>query len=163
MLDFLIPKIKVRSFDVAQVPLEEFQVIGVSQINPYYKGKYENELFITMVSIANEAKEYDEKEGLILTSYFSARKCPKCKRVELIPVEIRINRNPNYLRNEEEAAFGDYHSSRKNFPTMARAFCNHCSSAFEILIKNEDLWVKESRKIKERDLITQTWEEYQFD
>lgn len=163
MLDFLIPKTKVRAFDIMQVPLEEFQVIGISQINPYYKQKYDNELFITVVSIANESKEYDEKEGMILTTYFSARKCPKCKRVELIPVNIKINRNPNYLRNEEEAAYGDYHSSRKNFPTIVNAFCNHCSTGFEVLIRNDDLWIKEARKIKERDLITGVWEEYQFD
>ena len=163
MLNFIIPKTKVRFFDIIQLPLEELQVLGIGQINPYCREKYDNELFLTLVSIANESREYDEKEGIILTSYFTLRRCPKCKRVSLIPVNIKINRNPNYLRNEEEAAFGAYHTSKRNFPTTVRAFCNDCSTAFEILIKNEDLWIKEARKIKERELITGSWDEYRFD
>ncbi len=163
MLDFIIPKTKVRAFDISQIPLEELQVIGISQINPYCKEKYENELFITVVSIANDSKEYDEREGLVLTNYFAERKCPKCRKVELLPVNIRINRNSNYIRNEQEAVLGNYHSSRKNFPTTVKAFCNHCSTGFEILIKNEDLWIKQARKLKEKDLITGVWDEYQFD
>ncbi len=163
MLDFLTPKTKVRAFDIMQVPLDNFQVIGISQINPYCKVKYENDIFITVVSIANDSKEYDEKEGMILTTYFSVRKCPKCSRVELLPVNMRINRDSEYLKYEEEALKRDYHSSKKNFPTTVRAFCNHCSTGFFILIKNEDLWIKEAKKIKEKDLILRTWDEYQFD
>lgn len=163
MLDILIPKTKLRAFDIIQIPLEELQVIGISQINPYYREKYDNELFVTVVSIANDSREYDEKEGLILTAYFTVRKCPKCAKVDLVPINIKINRNPNYLRNEEEAIYGNYHTSRKNFPTIVNAFCNNCSTGFEILIKNEDLWIKEARKIKERQLITGAWEEYQLD
>lgn len=162
MFDFLTPKTKIRAFDIMQIPICELQITGISQINPYCSEKIDNEYFITVVSIANECREYDEKEGLILTNYFTVRKCPRCGALALIPTSIKINRNPNYIRNEEEAVYGNYHTSRKNFPTVVRSFCTRCSTAFEILIKNDDLWIKEARKIKDAQLITGVWEEFQF-
>ena len=63
MLNLIIRKTKVRFFDIMQLPLEELQVLGIGQINPYCREKYDNELFLTLVSIANESREYDEKEG----------------------------------------------------------------------------------------------------
>ena len=163
MLNFLIPKNRLRAFDVFEENIENFKVFGISQINPYCPEKYENEIFVTVVTVANDSKDYDEKEGLILSSYFTVRKCPRCKKVELIPVEMKINRSSSYLRNEEKIAYGNYDNSRYNFPTRIRAYCNHCSGCFDILIKNEDTWIKEAKKIKEKDLIGASWQEYRLD
>ncbi|MBQ4647266.1 MAG: hypothetical protein IJB79_07950 [Candidatus Gastranaerophilales bacterium] len=165
MLDFLIPKSKLQSWSIREIPIEMMEIIGIGQINPYYDGKYDNEIFVTVVNFANESRNYDEKEGLILTKYFTIKKCPKCKKTELIPVKIKINMDNVYIVNEEEIAFDAYeeHPSRRHFPSTVQAFCNECSACFEIRIKLKDCWVKEAKKIKEKDLITRHWEEYCID
>lgn len=165
MLNFLTPKTKVQAYNIKEVPIETFEVIGVGQINPYCCFQYENEIFLTVVNFANESRQFDEKEGLILAKYFTVRRCPRCKRIELIPVKIKINLDLTYLKHEEEIAFDAFEEfpSRRHFPSVVSAFCNHCSSCFEIRIKMKDAWIKEARRIKERDLITASWEEYQID
>ena len=105
MLDFLISKSKVQAYEIKQVPIELFEIIGVGQVNPYCNSQYDSELFLTVVNIANETRNYDEKEGLVLTSKFTTRKCPKCKRVELIPIKMKINMDLIYKAHEEEIAF----------------------------------------------------------
>ena len=70
MLDFLTPKTKVQAYTVNEIPIEHFEVIGIGQINPYCQTQYDNEIFVTVVNLANDSKNYDEKEGLILTKYF---------------------------------------------------------------------------------------------
>ena len=105
MFSFLIPKTKLQYHTFKELPLEELEIIGISQINPYYRTKYENEKFITVVDILNDSKKYDEKESLVLTNYFVSKRCPKCKKIELIPTKIRINQYREYLRNEEEVAW----------------------------------------------------------
>ncbi len=165
MFNFLLPKSKVRAFNIREVPIEDFEIIGIGEINPYCSKKYENELFVTVVSIAFDSNKYEEKESVVLTKYFTVRKCPRCKKSELIPVRIRLNRDKTYLAHEEEIAFDAYeeHPSRRHFPSMINAYCNNCSSCFQIKIKNKDAWVKEALKLKERDLITSCWEEYYID
>ena len=162
MLDFLIPKTKVQVYTIKEVPIEDFEVIGIGQINPYCKLRYEDEIFVTVVNFANDSRNYDEKEGLIVSKYFSVRRCPRCKKVELIPVKMKINLDATYLRNEEEIAYDAYeeHPSRRHFPTYVDAYCNSCNSCFEIRIKSKDLWIKEAKKIKDKDLITHSWYEY---
>ncbi len=165
MLNFLITKTKVKAHSIKEVPIDNFSIVGIGQINPYCNIKYENELFVTVVSIAFDSKKYEEKEAIVLTKYFTVRKCPRCKKTELIPVKMRINRDKIYLAHEEEIAFDAYeeHPSRRHFPTLVSAYCNHCSSCFQIKIKNKDLWIKEALKIKDRDIITSCWEEYYLD
>ncbi|MBQ8635223.1 hypothetical protein IJ425_03625 [bacterium] len=165
MLDFLLSKAKVQAYGMIEVPIEMFEMLGVGQINPYCKVRYENEIFITVVNFANEARNYDEKEGLILTKFFSVRKCPKCRKTELIPVRMRINLDNVYRAHEEEVAYDAFeeHPSRRHFPSMVDAYCNSCSSCFEIKIKSKDAWVKEAKRIKEKNLLTGSWEEYCLD
>ena len=162
MLNFLTPKNKLQAWAIREVAIEVFEIIGIGQINPYCNLQYENEIFITIINFANGAKNYDEQEGLILTKYFTVKKCPKCKKTELIPVKMKINLDETYSRHEEEIAYDAYeeHLSRRHLPSIVSAFCNHCSTCFEIRIKSKDCWVKEAKKIKERDLITGSWEEY---
>jgi len=162
MLDFLIPKNKVQTYLVEQVPIENFEIIGIGQINPYCNIKYDDEVFVTVVNFANDSKNYDEKEGLVISSFFAVRKCPKCKKNTLIPVKIRINFDITYLKHEEEIAYDAFeeHPSYRHFPTTVNAYCNGCNSCFEFRIKNKDLWIKQAKKIKEKDLITRSWEEY---
>ena len=78
---------------------------------------------------------------------------------------MRINLDTIYLKNEEEVAFDAYeeHPSRRYFPTIVDAYCNSCNTCFEIRIKNKDLWIKEAKKIKEKELITRSWEAYNVD
>ena len=165
MLNFLTPKNKLQAWAIREVAIETFEVIGIGQINPYCNSQYENEIFITVVSFANDAKNYDEREGLILTKYFTVKKCPKCKKTELVPIKLKINLDETYLHHEEEIAFDAFeeHPSRRHFPSIVSAFCNHCSTCFEARIKTKDCWIKEAKKIKERDLITGSWEEYCID
>ena len=165
MLDFLIPKTKVQAYNFREIPIETLEIMGISQVNPYCNAKTENELFITVVSFANESKEYDEKEGMVLTKYFAVRKCPRCKGVDLIPVNIRINMDTTYQKHEEEIAFDAYEERplRRHFPTTVNAFCNNCSSCFEIRIKSKDTWIKQAKKIKEKELIGSSWEEFCID
>lgn len=165
MLDFLIPKSKVQAYGIREVSIETFEIIGIGQINPYCNNEYDNEIFITVVNFANDSKNYDEKEGLILTKYFTLRKCPKCKKVELVPTKIKINLDSTYIKHEEEIAYDAFeeHPSRRHFPSTVEAYCNHCSTCFEMRIKSKDTWVKEAKKIKERDLVTFSWEEYCLD
>lgn len=165
MFNFLTPKTKLRAYNIRKVPIENFQIIGIGQINPYCSVKFENEMFVTLVNVAFDSKQYDEREGLILAKYFTVRRCPECKRVELVPVRIRINRDLTYLKNEEEVAFDAFeeHPSRRHFPTTVEAYCNNCSSCFEIRAKNKDPWIKEALKLKNKDLITGDWEEYYLD
>ncbi|MBE7708720.1 MAG: hypothetical protein E7Z88_08465 [Cyanobacteria bacterium SIG27] len=162
MFDFLTPKNKLQAWAIRDVAIESFEIIGIGQINPYCESQYENEIFLTVVNFANDARNYDEREGLILTKYFTVKKCPKCKKIELIPIKLKINLDETYLRHEEEIAYDAFeeHPSRRHFSSIAAAFCNHCSTCFEVRIKTKDCWVKEAKKIKERDLINSSWEEY---
>lgn len=154
MLDFLIPKNKVRAYSIREIPIEHFEVIGIGQINPYCNLKYDNELFLTVINIAGDCKKYDEKEGIILSKQFTVRKCPECGALALVPTKIRIN-----LKNQE--APNQFEETIYNFPSYANAYCNSCSTCFEIRIKSSDLWVKEAKKVKEKELIGGLWEEYQ--
>lgn len=165
MLNFLTSKIKLQSWAIRELPIELFEVIGVGQINPYCKNQFDNEIFITVVNFSNDDKNYDEREGLILSKYFTVKKCPKCKKLELIPTKLKINMDSTYIKHEEEIAFDAFeeHPSRRHLPSLAQAFCNHCSTCFEMRIKLKDCWIKEAKKIKERDLITGSWEEYCID
>ena len=165
MLNFLIPKTKLQAYTIREVPIELFEVIGVGQINPYCSSRFDNEIFITVVNFANDMKDYDEREGLVVSKYFTVKRCPKCKRLELIPVKIRINLDKTYIAHEEEIAYDAFeeHPSRRHFPSTVSAFCNHCSTCFETRIKSSDCWVKEAKKIKERDLINSAWEEFCVD
>lgn len=161
MLDFLIPKTKLQTYGIREVPIEMFDVLGIGQINPYCKNEFENEVFVTVVSFAYDFKKFDEREGLILTNYFTVKKCPKCRKIELIPTKIRINLDPIYKAHEEEIAFDAFeeHPSKRHFPSIIEAYCNNCSTCFEMKIKSKDAWVKEAKRIKEKDLIT-PWQEY---
>jgi len=163
MLDFLMPKTKVQAYNFREVPIETFEVIGIAQINPYCSSHYENETFLTVVNFANGSKNYDEKESLILAKYFTMRRCINCGKNELIPINIKINLHNLYLKNEEEIAFDAYseYPSRINTPSIVKAYCNNCNSCFEIRIKTKDLWVKEAKAIKERNLIA-PWQEYKL-
>jgi len=165
MLDFLLPKTKIQAYGIREIPIEQFEVLGIGQINPYCNNQYDNEIFITVVNFANETRNYDEKEGLILTKFFTVRRCPKCKKTELILTRIKINMDSTYLAHEEEIAFDAYEEnpSRRHFASISEAYCNHCSSCFEIKIKSKDVWVKEAKKIKNKNLITGCWEEYCID
>lgn len=163
MIDFLVPKNKIQYYNIQELPIETFEILGISQINPYCKNRSDKEAFVTLVTIANSSRDYDEKEALVLSSYFTIKKCPRCKKISLIPVKIRINQYSNYIKNEEKIAFGDYFASRYNFPTTIDAYCNTCSSCFEYLVKNKELWIKEAKKIKEKDIIGNQWETYKID
>ena len=164
MFGFLIPKTKLQYYNYKEIPIEELEIIGIAQINPYCKSKYDNEKFITVVDILNSAKKCDEKEGLVLSDYFVLKRCPKCKKVELVPTKIRINLYREYLRNEEEVAWDAYseYPSKTNTPSVVEAYCNACNTCFEIRIKSKDYWVKQTKKIKEENLIT-PWEEYKVE
>ena len=59
MLDFLISKNRVQTYNLIEVPLETFEVIGVGQINPYCSHKYDNEIYLTVIIIANDSKNYE--------------------------------------------------------------------------------------------------------
>lgn len=164
MLDFLTPKTKLQVYGIREVPIEMFDVLGIGQINPYCNNTFENEVFVTAVNLAYDFKRFDEKEGLILTKYFTVKKCPKCRKIELIPTKIRINLDSVYKAHEEEIAFDAFeeHPSKRHFPSMIEAYCNNCSTCFEMKIKSKDIWVKEAKKIKDKDLIL-PWQEYYND
>ena len=140
MFDFLIPKNKLQAYAVNEVPIEEFEIIGISQINPYCRTRYENEKFLTVVDFLYNSKNYDEKEGLVLSKYFILKRCPACKKLELTPVKMRINLYPDYLRHEEEVAWDAYSEvpSKTNTPSVVMAYCNACSACFEVRIKTKD-------------------------
>ncbi len=164
MFDFLIPKSKLQYHTLRELPIEDLEIIGISQINPHCRRRYNNERFITVIDILNDSKKYDEKEGMMLSDYFVLRKCPKCKKIELIPTKIRINMYRDYLKNEEEVAWGAYseHPSRTNTPSVVEAYCNYCHVCYEIKIKTKDYWIKQVKKLKEEDLIA-PWEEYKIE
>ncbi len=163
MFDFLVPKTKLKAFDIFERNIEDFQVFGISQINPYCNIPLEDEIFVTMVNISNDSKDYSQKEGFVLTKFFSLKKCPECSKKALIPVELNLNFYPNYLRNEERFASPEFLSSRHNFPSQVRAYCNHCNSCFEAFVENKDSWVLEAKKLKEKDLIEGAWRTYLLD
>ena len=144
-----------------QIPLENLEILGISQINELCKERFENEYTITRVTFLNETIKYDEREGLVLSDYFELRKCPKCKKSQLIATKMTINMFQEYLRYEERVAYNAYseYPSKTNTPTIVEAYCKDCHSAFEIRIKNKDLWIKQAKKLKSRDLIG-NWEEY---
>lgn len=162
MFDFLMSKTKLQAWEVQELPLEMFEIIGIGQINPYCKSQYDNEIFITVVNFANDSKNFDEKEGLVLAKNFVVKKCPKCRKNHLIPTKIKINFDITYTKYEEEIAFDAFeeYPSRRHAPSMIEAFCNNCSTCFEMKIKLKDSWVKSAKKIKERDLLTGSWDEY---
>ena len=161
MLNFMVPKTKIQAHNIRKVPIETFQIAGIGQVNPYCNYKFENETFITIINIAFDSKQYDEREGMILSNNFTLKRCPECKQIELLPTRIRINRDSVYLRHEEEVAYDAFeeHPSRRHFPTTVEAYCNNCSNCFEIRIKNKDSWIKQALKLKDKDLIL-GWEEY---
>lgn len=155
-------KSKILAYEINELPLEVFELIGVSQVNPYCTYRYENDIFFTLVNFAFEKKEFDEREGLVLAKYFSLRYCPKCKKLSLKPSKIKINCDREYKSNEQMFAYEEYDEPYLA-PSIAQGYCSNCSTCFEIKIKSSDLWVKEAKKIKEKDLITKYWEEYQID
>ena len=161
MFDFLIPKSKLRLYTLKEIPIQECEIMGIAQINPYCNSKNDYEIYVTVVDLLNNSKKYDEKEGLVLSKYFVLKRCPKCKKVELIPTKLRLNFYKDYLRNEEEVAWDAYaeYPSKTNTPSIITAYCKNCSSCFEIRIKSKDYWVKQAKKLKEEDLIV-PWEEY---
>ena len=164
MFGFLIPKNKLQCHAIKEIPIQELEIIGISQINPHCEKKYENEKFITVVDILNGSKKCDEKEGLVLSDYFVLKRCPKCRKVALLPVKIRVNLYKGYLQNEEEVAWDAYDErpSKTNTPSEVDAYCNSCNSCFEIRIMTKDYWVKQVKKLKDTDLIT-PWEEYRVE
>ena len=165
MFGFMIPKTKLRAYNIKKVPMETFQIAGIGQINPYCSYKFENETLITIIDIAYDSKQYDEREGMILTKFFIARRCPECKQVELVPTRLRINRDTTYLKYEEEVAYDAFeeHPTKRHFPTIAEAYCNNCSSCFEIRLKNKDPWIKFALGLRGKDLIAGAWDEYYLD
>ena len=112
----------------------------------------------------NESKDFDERESLVLTDYFTLTRCPKCKQIELVPTKIRINFNSTYKKYEEEVAYDAYSErpSRVNIPSVVSAYCNNCSSCFEIRIKSNDSWIKQAKKAKKEATIV-PWEEFGLD
>jgi len=150
MLSFLSPKTKIKYDYIKEIPIEDFEVIGIGQINPYFKRtnpQFQSENFVTVVNIFKDDKDCDEKEGLILSDYFTLRKCPNCGHIQLLPTRIRLNlNNVNKYRHE--------------FNTMILAYCNSCSACYHLGVSKNDLWLKEAKKIKEKDLITKAWEKY---
>lgn len=162
MFDFLIPKTKIKAWTLREVPIEKFEVVGIGQINPYCDARYDSGIFATVLSFANDSEKYDEREGLVLAKNFTVKKCPKCKKLKLIPTRININLNATYVKHEEEIVFNAFeeYPTRRHAPSLVEAFCNHCSACFEIKIKLKDCWVKEAKRIKERDLLSGSWEEY---
>jgi len=163
MLDFLAPKTKVLAFNIREVPIQTFEVLGVGQINPHCELEYRNEILITLINIFHLDKKCDEKEGMVLSEKFTLRKCPKCKRIELYPVKLKLNFSKQYLQDEEDYDLREVYNSRYMFPSVASAFCKKCNSCFEVHIKKNDIWVREAKKIKEKDLITSCWDEYNID
>jgi len=161
MFDFLIPKSKLQYHTYSEMPVGELEILGISQVNPYCNKKYNDEKFITVVDILNDSKKYDEKEGLVLSNYFVLKRCPRCKKLELVPSKIRINLYREYLRNEEEVAWNAYseYPSKTNTPSVVEAYCRACNSCFDIRIKMKDYWIKQARKLKEEYLIS-PWETY---
>lgn len=145
MFDFLISKEKLQTNSIRQVPIEEFEIIGIGQINPYCKNSYDNEMFLTLVNFAGDCSRYDEKEGLVLSDYFILKKCPSCHKTQLIPVKI-------YLK---------YYQNKKT--NLVFAYCNSCSASFEAYVKSSDVWIKQARKIKTKDLVNKSWVEYTLD
>ncbi len=165
MLDFLIPKSKIQVYGLREVPIETFEIIGVGQINPYCSYEFNSEIYLTVVNFAFESSKFDEREGFVLSNYFTVKRCPKCKQKELIPTKIKLNFDSTYLKHEEEIAFNAFeeYPSRRHFSSTVEAFCKNCSTCFEMKIKSKDCWTKEAKKIKEKDLINGVWEEYNTD
>ena len=165
MFDFLIPKTKIRAYSIRKVPMETFQIAGIGQINPYCSYKFENEIFVTIIDIAYDSKNYDEKEGMVLTKKFIVKRCPECKQLELVPTRLKINRDSTYQRYEEEVAYDAFeeHPTRRHFPTTVEAYCHNCSSCFEIRMKSKDPWIKYALRLRDRDLISGAWDEYFLD
>ncbi len=165
MLDFLIPKSKIQAYGLRELPIESFEIIGVGQVNPYCSYEYDSEIYFTVVSFAFESSKFDEKEGLVFSNYFSVKRCPRCKQKVLFPTKIKLNFDSTYIKHEEEIAYNAFEEfpSRRHFPSTVEAYCKNCSTCFEMKIKSKDCWVKEAKKIKEKDLITGFWEEYNID
>ena len=161
MFDFIMSKSKVRAHNITEVSLTGFELMGVAQVNPYCESRYEGNIYLSVVDVLYDSQKYDEKEGLITSEYFTLRKCPKCKKIELFPAKLRLNMFPDYLRHEEEVAFDAYseYPSKINTPSVVNAFCKSCGACFEIRIKTSDLWVKEAKKIKMHELIA-PWETF---
>ena len=164
MLNFLTPKSKLQMHTIKEIPVETLEVIGVSQINPYCGAKYENSVIFTVVNFANCDKNYDEKETIVLQTYFEKRRCPKCKKISLVPTKIRINFDPTYLKNEEEIAYDAYSEepSKVNSPSYALGYCSSCSNAFEIRLQSRDYWIRQAKKLKDANIVI-PWQEYQVD
>ena len=80
MLSFLQPKSKLQVHTYREIPIESLRILGIAQVNPYYSEDYQSDKLITLVCFANESKDYDEKEAMVLTSYFALRRCPRAYR-----------------------------------------------------------------------------------
>ncbi|MBR1616708.1 hypothetical protein IJ670_01005 [bacterium] len=161
MFDFLLPKTKIQSHLMGEIPLDVLEIHVLAQVNTYCNLQTSYKIGFTVVNFANTDKKFDEKETLVLNKYFLKRKCPKCKKIELIPTKIRLNFDKLYLKFEEEVAYGAYSEkpSKTNSPSYALAYCPQCQSAFEIKIKNKDFWAKQAKKIKPSDMVI-PWEKY---
>ena len=164
MFDFFMPKNKIKAHIIRDLDLKDLSILGISQINQQCKSVFEGNVLISVVTFINETIKYDEREALVLSDYFELRKCPKCNQVELFPTKLKINMYPEYLKNEESVAHDAYseYPSKINTPTLVEAYCKSCNSAFEIRIKNKDLWIKQAKKLKDTDIIG-SWDEYLLD
>jgi len=163
MFSFLIPKTKIQAYDIAQIPIEKVEIFGITQINPNCHSTCDKEIFLTLVNLANTSRHYDEKEGFVVSEYFTVKKCPKCRKISLLPVYMKLNLSRDYLKNEEDFVMSATHYSKRTFSSKIHAFCSSCSSCFDILIEKNDCWVKEARKIKEYNLVMPSWSEYRVD
>lgn len=163
MFSFLLPKTQLQAYRMKEISINDFEIFGIGQINPYCNSRFNNEKFITIVNFANGFRGFDEKEGMVLTDYFTVKKCPRCKRIELVPTKIKINLSPDAYNDDVDIVYGNYQDIKYNYPSTVKAYCNSCNSCFEFNIKLKDTWVKQAKKLKERDLITGYWEEYELD
>ena len=64
-----------------------------------------------------------------------------------------------YTMNKPEVAS----AIMNNISSIVKAYCKNCSSCFEMKIKTKDKWVKQAKKIKNKDLLTRSWTEYILD
>ena len=67
MLDFLVPKNRIQYYDLREIPIETFEIMGISQINPYCKSRSDKEFFVTVVNIANDSKYLISGKGKLFS------------------------------------------------------------------------------------------------
>ena len=153
MFSFLSSKSKLRAYNILEVSPSSFDILGIGQVNPYCNLSFESDIYFTLVSLCFESRKYDERSAFVLSNYFTLKKCPKCKKIELVPSKLRINFNYIYLRNEEEIAFDAYEENppEEHFPTTVEAYCRSCYSCFQIRLETKDSWVGQAKKIKKKN------------